>query len=56
MPLSAKQRRWAWTPAGRKALGEAKAKEWQHTTDAEIAQEKRRKAAAGRMVRRRRHK
>ncbi len=39
MPLSKKQRAWAGTPAGRKALGDAKASEWLHTTDAEIKDE-----------------
>jgi len=40
MPVSKRQRRWAATASGRKALGAAKAKEWLHTTDAEIAEER----------------
>lgn len=35
MPVSEKQRRWAWTEEGKKALG-PKAKKWEHATDAEI--------------------
>ncbi len=40
MPTSKKQRAWAATPAGRKALGAAKARQWVHTTNAEIAAER----------------
>lgn len=39
MPVSKRQRRWAANPAGRKALGAAKAEQWVHTTDAEIKAE-----------------
>ena len=38
MPVSKKQRAWAGTAAGRKALGPEKAKEWLHYTDAEITE------------------
>jgi hypothetical protein len=40
MPVSKKQRRWSATAAGREALGAAKASEWTHATDQEIAAEK----------------
>jgi hypothetical protein len=43
MPVSKKQRAWAWTPAGKKALGASKAKEWEHATDAQIAVESKKK-------------
>ena len=43
MPVSKKQRRWACTATGRKALGAKKAKEWCHTSDEEIAREARKK-------------
>jgi hypothetical protein len=38
VPVSKKQRRWAHTAAGRKALGAEKAEEWGHATDSEIAE------------------
>jgi len=40
VPLTKKQRAWAATASGRKALGAKKAKEWTHTTNAEIAAER----------------
>jgi hypothetical protein len=40
MPVSKKQHRWAATAAGREALGAAKSREWTHTTDEEIAVER----------------
>jgi hypothetical protein len=43
MPVSEKQRRWAHTASGRKALGAKKAAEWGHATDAQIAAESKKK-------------
>jgi hypothetical protein len=47
MPVSKKQRAWANTAAGRKALGAAKAKEWGHATDKEIAAERSKSKSKG---------
>jgi hypothetical protein len=38
VPVSKKQRAWAATPAGIKALGAAKANEWLHYTNAQITE------------------
>jgi hypothetical protein len=47
VPTSKKQRAWAWTAAGKKALGPAKAKQWEHATNAQIAAEKKPKRKRG---------